>query len=546
MGTVAECKSIDAGSVPAKSLAGPRVRPLLLLLASAAVLRAVYHLIFWPWWSGDTISYLDAGYLLSHGYFTDGARTPVYPLFLALARWVSRAPTSYFDPASAVTATGLQSLLGVIAVGLVYDTLRKLRVRARLAVAGGLFFALLNGVCEFEMVVLAQSLSLFALVLGSWLYVTTVSRVERGEPFLRLATLTGISFGLAILVRPENAAVFAVLVAAAAWLWFRTRRDQSSPHRFFGALTVTLPLAAAPLLLGWMTWNYVGIGRFQLTTLTSWNMNSSVYNLFDRVDSEDQVLGELLAKANLIRNHPEKAAGERFWLPAQPGQVVQDTYWATLGEIIRRRKEMPLPPPAETSSRFGKWVRSFGTDDARRYTHTLAAAVRIGETIDRDPNDIGDYMDHVAWKLVRRYPGAWLRNAAANFFREAFRFRFSPPGVSQTLDPHAFEGGTVVRNPSLRNVALWLDRIEAPLMTGLFALTLGLFLLAPWTLVRSPNDNTVFDTIAAALATGVVATFAACCLFACYMPHYGIPYWGTIVICGVYAIDRLGRLPIWR
>jgi hypothetical protein len=202
---------------------------------------------------------------------------------------------------------------------------------------------------------------------------------------------------------------------------------------------------------------------------------------------------------------------------------------------------MPLPPPATTSSRFGRWLRSFGTDDARRYTHSLAAAVRIGQTIDRDPNDIGEYMGRVSWKLVRRYPVAWLRNAGANFMREAFRFSFPPPPLGNTLEPRSFESGSVIRHPALRPLALWLDRVEAPLMTGLFALTLGLSLFAPSILWRKPDPANTLDAMAMTLAAGVVGTFVACCLFACYAPHYGLPHWGTIVICGVYAIDRFSR-----
>jgi hypothetical protein len=520
-------------------------RPIFFLLLLGAIARAGYHVLFSPWWAGDTISYIDASSILSHGYFTDGGRTPGYPLFLALAGWMWSGKDAFFStgaPGAAIVAAWLQSALGLAAVALVFYSLRALRVREPLAIAGAAFFAVLHAVCQFEMAILAQSLSLFALALGIWLFTRTMARIQEQKSPALSAVLTGIAFSFAVLVRPENLVFFVALIAAPALLWIvlKLRRRDSSQRRAWLIVACALPLAAAPAVLAWMTWNYLGIGRFQITTLTSWNRSSSVYNLFDRVDPKDRVLGDLLVRADLIRNHPEQIPGEKFFKPPARGQVVQDTFIATFYDIVMRRGELPLAPAEVHRSRFGRWIRSFASDERRRFTHRFLSAWRIPAVDERDPNDIGDYVGAVSLRLQMKYPGAWLGNAFRNFFRDGFRFSIGPPAIDETKDPHSFSGGSVVRSASLWNFAAWLNRLEAPVVLIFFMFTLGLALLSPLTLLRSHSPATP-DVASSAISLGVVGTFAACCLFASYMPHYGEPHWPAIVICGIYGIDRTLR-----
>lgn len=521
-------------------------QPILVILICGAAIRALYHILFAPWWSSDTITYVDAGYLLRHGYFTDGARTPGYPVFLRLAHWLSMAPNPYFDGSSMAVAAALQSGLGLIATVLVYDTLRILRVRKRLVLTGTLFFAVLHGICEFEMAILSQSLSLFALVLAIWLFARAMAKVGQRKNPIALTILTGVALSFAVLVRPENLAFSVALILVVGLLWLRSKFFLASDQRprSWGVVALALPLALAPMLLAWMTWNYIGIGRFKITTLTSWNMCSSVYNLFDRVEPEDQVLGELLVKAHLVRNHPEMVTGEKFWKPTQHGEVVQDAYWTTIWEIVYRRAEMPIPPPRPTSSGFLFWIRGLGSAEARRFTHAYAAGARIPVVPDKNPNNIGDpnaigeYVNSVSWKLVKKYPAMWLLNVVDNFNREAFTFSLPPPPPSELKDPRSWEDKTVVREQKLWSFAVWWNRLQSPFLTVFFILTLGIALFAPAIVLRANDDSIACDATVVALATGVVGTYVACCMFACYMPHYGLPHWGAIVICGVYAVDR--------
>lgn len=538
----------DGGGSPrSESVAGGAgVRPLALILLLAAIARAAYHLLFAPWWAGDTISYVDAGGLLSHGYFTDGGRTPGYPLFLTLAGALWHGGRDAFfstgAPGAALIATWMQSLLGIAATALVFYTLRTLRVRESLVIAGAAFFAVLHAVCQFEMAILAQSLSLFTLALGIWLFARAARAVEDGASPTLPAVLTGVVFSFAVLVRPENLVFFVALIAVPVLLWLNsTLRDRDSDRRrAWARMACVLPLAAAPAVLAWMTWNYTGIGRFQITTLTSWNRSASVYNLFDRVDPKDRVLGDLLVRADLIRNHPDQVPGEKFFKPPAPGQVVQDTFIATFYDIVVRRGEMPLPPAEVRRNAIGRWIRSFASDERRRYTHQYLSAWRIPVVAERDPNDIGDYVGSVSLRLQMKYPGAWLGNAFRNFFRDAFRFNIAPPAMNEAKDPHSFSGGPVTQNTFLWNLAGWLNRVEAPVVLIFFVLTLAIALLSPFMLFRGKPPG-VSDVTASAIALGVVGTFLACCLFACYMPQYGEPHWAAIVICGIYGLDRLVR-----
>jgi hypothetical protein len=73
-------------------------------------------------------------------------------------------------------------------------------------------------------------------------------------------------------------------------------------------------------------------------------------------------------------------------------------------------------------------------------------------------------------------------------------------------------------------------------------LTLALSAVYSWAVFRGRDpDALLFDAAASALALGLLATLIAFCLFSGYMPQHGVPHWGTIVICGTYAMDRTAR-----
>jgi len=60
----------------------------------------------------------------AHGYFSDGMRTPIYPLFLGLCQWLSGAqPAMTLSISSAETVRDLQCVLDWSTSYLLYDTL---------------------------------------------------------------------------------------------------------------------------------------------------------------------------------------------------------------------------------------------------------------------------------------------------------------------------------------------------------------------------------------------------------------------------------------
>jgi 4-amino-4-deoxy-L-arabinose transferase-like glycosyltransferase len=246
---------------------------LLLIVGCGAAVRVFYHLTYYPWWCGDSGGYSDTSWYWFHHQFSEGGRTPVYPLFLVLAQEVTGTqPMSRISVAAAHFATVLQSLFGLVAACLVYDILRRLRVQPRIALVSAVVFAVLPGVCQFEMLILPESLSLFAIVVAVWLFVRTINGVLAGQKARGLAAITGFVFGLGILTRPENLIFAAVLVLfmVLVLVRLRFRTATSALGSSLGKSVVVVLLAALPVVLTWMSLSYVGIGEFRLTTLSGW------------------------------------------------------------------------------------------------------------------------------------------------------------------------------------------------------------------------------------------------------------------------------------
>jgi hypothetical protein len=513
---------------------GSGPRPVFRVLLYGALVRAIYHFGYVPGWCADSVGYADAGYLLSHGYFTDGARTPIYPLFLAfsqrIAQRIFHVPSLYkaedlpyllgmaFDVADAQIATAIQSLLGLLACCLLYLTLRELRVSERLAMGAAIGFALLHAVCQFEMLILAQSLSLFSLMLAIWLFTKTMVSMHRGRKPLRLALLTGTAFGGAALVRAENLVFFASILLFTAAVALRSLW-MPAPQRRGPALAlvvVVLPLAAAPMLLAWMSWNYVGVHRFRISTLAG----SMRPELFAQLDPEDRVLAELGARH------------------------------ASIGQLVKRRAELPLGPPRlePRPNKYLEWrVGQIVGADAHRYTHSFLNATKIPPMPERNPQELSDYVGRVTAKSVKNHPGLWIRYAAYNFAAETFRFSYPPPIARDLADVASLDGQPIVKYKSFWYCLLWWNRLQAPLLTCLYVLTLGYFIFGPMLLLRAQEDSWVLDAAVTAVAFGTVGTFLALCVYVSYNRSYAVPYLGALVVCAIYALDNRARfLSVFR
>ncbi|MGC9988617.1 MAG: hypothetical protein ABSC07_08525, partial [Terriglobales bacterium] len=141
--------------------------------------RFIYQMAYKPFWSGDSVNYSDVFYLWTHHIFVDAERTPGYPLFLGLVQWLAdNAPMARgMGVRSQYLAVHLQCLLGLLAAVFIYFSLRALSVRPKLALAGGIGFALIGAVCFFEMLILSELLSLFSLILGILFFLRCMQEV---------------------------------------------------------------------------------------------------------------------------------------------------------------------------------------------------------------------------------------------------------------------------------------------------------------------------------------------------------------------------------
>jgi hypothetical protein len=501
-----------------------------VILAAGLVMRLLYHLAYRPWWSGDTVWFTSRLWEWTHGYYPDGWRQPVYSLFLGLADLVAGSRVAYgaISVEAASVAVVLQSALGLLAVVLICDTMRTLGVRERLAFGGALFFALVGGFSHFEMLLLSQSLAVFWLVLSCWLFVRTMKRLQRGDPVIFSAILTGLGSCVAVLVRAEMLVFFGALLGCMtlvfALIAFRGRSQAAagptkrrSPskavRRTFaqsaGTALWAAPMAAAPGTLLWMYLIYLGTGQFKLTTIMGYNFNQTVYNLYDRVGQEDRVLGQIMVKYYRQFNHD--------------GQVRRDYLWSALPEIDAHRQEMPIHQ------------RERPVRDPDPYGISQNIANNL---------DLGDYMGEVSLKLAKDNPRDYLGNVAGSFVHDTFNFAYPQTApraeITAASDPRSVDGRDVVRYPALWRIAVWINRVQAPLLCGLYVCTLALALGGPIWLLWGPRSGTaLMDGAVLAMVLSTVATFLSFCVTMAYRSEYGPPFLGVMLIAFVYTLDRI-------
>jgi len=497
----------------------PDWRPLVIL-AVGFLFRLLYHISFKPWWCGDSGHYSLSTVLWTHGYFTDGSRTPIYPLFLGFAQWLARVPVAEdLSVSAAELVRDIQCGLGLLAACLIYDALRAVRVKQAVAFGAGLFFATTALVCNVEMGIVTPSLSAFSLVLGIWLYARMMARVGDGESARKLAVLLGFAIAFAVLLRPDNLVFFVAIVLSTGAFAIRSLFLPSRANLARRLLVVCflVPLSAAPLILAWMTCNYIGTGRFRITNMMGWQMTQSVYNMYDRVDPEDRVLGGIMTK---------------YYAATNRNGINREYIWLAMGEVKNRAWEMPYLDAADNNrSKLGAWVYSLASDESRRFSNQGSVA-------------LGDYLKRVAWKLIRKNPSAYLHNAADSFLRDSFDFTASHSGTSpeEVEDPRAVEGGTVVKSRAGWKVIHAVAAAQAPFLTAFYVLTLAYVLFSPFVLLRNSSGITTSDVAVTALAMGTEGTFAAFCLLESYHNQYGVPHISVLVVCTGYAVGNFRRI----
>lgn len=512
---------------PSEELKDRTLRDVALIAGCGGAFRVLYQIAFKPCWSGDSHVYTSMFYLWTQHYYSNSYRPPVYALFLGLVQWLAgQAPTPTM--ASVYSAVYLQSLLGLVAALAVYASLRVLEVRPRIALAGGLAFSLIGAVCIFELLILTELLSLVTVTLGSCLFLRALHDLVAQKGFRWPALASGLCFSFAILTRPENLVFFTTLVALVMLLCVRCHflvrvRWATWP---LARLALLLVASAAPLVVLWMSWTLLNIGQFRIAIITGVTRTESVYNLFDRVEPKDRVAGALLQKSYLYKN--------------SSGEIYRHHIWFALPELLQAAQlgQLPITPRERTPSNrylveLRRWLdRLFGLHE-----HMVANGQVIFQ-----PVDLYDYLGDLSGRLARRYPTVYMRNVLTNFFGDTFRYSYPPPSPAETENPRAPEGGGVVRNLGLYKVALWINWIEAPLLTASYVVLLGYVLFSPLLFFSGREEAILHDGGVFALAVAAFSVVIASCVVAAYYPEHGVSFFGVLVICVCFALHNRGRI----
>jgi len=411
--------------------------------------------------------------------------------------------------------------------------LGKLNIRRNIALVSALFAATLSGLCSLEVNILNLSLSFAVLVFCMSVFATVIKRVSDGSRFVSTSLLCGLVFSCAALLRPENL-VFCTILATmllGSWVISKLRGVTTFYGNRVLVAVLLMILSAAPLMLAWMTWNYAGIGEFRITTLTGWNRSKTVYSMFDRVEPEDRVLGQILTSSYLRRN--------------RNGHIVRDHIWQVEQDLFSNQyMYMPIEDPTESPSAFHMKVDRFFADELGMIqmpcdrSGQLCPSVLIRRKI-----NIGDYVGRVSWKLIRRYPSSYLGNVADNFVRDTFNFRYadSDPAIEGYRDT-TVDDGECVRNESLAKLLAKAINAQAPLLTVSYVVTLGFVVFAPLVFMSKAAECHVTDMIVTGFALATVGTFIVTCFLSGYNKEYSIPHLGVMVICTAYAVENRSRI----
>ena len=511
--------------------AGPRRSwlPLLCLIVAGVAARVPAWLAFRPIWSGDSGGYASFYALWVHHHFFAGERTPVYPFFLGVAQWMAGVPAARtLGLRAGYAAVFLQAFADLAAAIVFYLLLRALRVRTRTALLCGLLLVTTPALLMAEMTLLNMSLSLALLVATMAMFAWVLRRVQQARAVAIPAVMLGAVACVMALNRPEFVIFSAILMLTLAGAAL-CQRSQSALRRLRMA-PLWMALGFAPAMLLWMSLVYAGTGEFRITTVNGWNRTRTVYNLFDRVDAEDRVVGQILQ--------------ETYQRERQTGGVnLREIVWPSMPGILQHLESYPGLEEDATPNAAQQWYaaqlrQSFALTE-------LPCSTRLVDycwEMMRIRIETGDYLGRVSGKLIRRYPLQYAANVGANFAEESFNFHYageapSTPGFHET----ACGGGDVVRRPrlagALRSILPW----HAALLLAAYLVTLLGLLLGPRLLWRPLDEHWTADLTCWALALASTGTMLLTCALAGFNRIYSLPHLAVFFLTSAYVWNARER-----
>jgi 4-amino-4-deoxy-L-arabinose transferase-like glycosyltransferase len=239
--------TIGIGFSPEKYLHAPAT----YIILTSILARVGYYLLL-----NDTIYIItpdSSGYIFADGFRSD-SRTPVYPVFIALAAMFSGG---FNRPELYISVVVLQSLLGVFGVFLLYKSLRLIIKNDKIIIPLSLLYAIQPCVFTFERMIMTESLGIFLTILIVYLLLLYLEKPNR-----RLALAVGVYPSIWVLERPSFLFIIPVLTVFFI-LMFTCERKRVSNTPLYGMAGIVISIV---VLIGYSGYNYYKYDKFTIST----------------------------------------------------------------------------------------------------------------------------------------------------------------------------------------------------------------------------------------------------------------------------------------
>lgn len=252
-------------------------KELQLLLLVAILVRIVfllvYHPVLWP----DSGGYLKLAEAMTNFDIANdpGARTPIYPFFIALLKLNS---WSIFLA---------QSLLGIATSIFLYSIFTRLSGKPVVGVISGLVHSVNPSTLFFEASILSETLTTFFVCLT---VLFAFSVVHSGKLRPSACFLVGITSSLAGLTRPLFQLLPIALMLVVAYAQYSRCRQLHIKNILLSGASILLPFLI--LIVGWRYVNYNRFGYFTLSTLTGYNLTQHSGKFIEKAPDEYKIIAD--------------------------------------------------------------------------------------------------------------------------------------------------------------------------------------------------------------------------------------------------------------
>jgi len=251
---------------------GKELRLLLLVgILVRIVFLLLYHPVLWP----DSEGYLRLARAMTNFDITNdlGARTPIYPLFLAMLK--SNKWAIFL----------VQSLLGIVTSVFLYYIFTRLSGKAIVGLISGLVHSLNPSTLFFEASILTETLTTFLICLT---VSSTFTIVDNSKWRPSTCFIMGIASSLAGLTRSLFQLLPIVLILVVTSARYSRWRPLDIKNFFLSTSSILLPFLI--LIVGWSYVNYSRFGYFTVSTLTGYQLTQHSGKFIEKAPDEYRVI----------------------------------------------------------------------------------------------------------------------------------------------------------------------------------------------------------------------------------------------------------------